>query len=481
MEQGTEAPPITGRKAPAPATAQLPARDLRDQTLKQHASEVLSLGYLGVSCVYSVIVALSLLFPVPWDNPLTIGVTAAVAAVAWTGWISIRTGLLPRGNAHPALFSLLLVMGLQTGTVLYLIGEPIHSGNQIMVLLSAAFFLSARPWFYATVAIVLCAWLPAALAGFANDLQRADWSQWARLLLVSTALAIAFFEARRLSVLKTFQLKLDAEAALAAAEEANRSRLTMEQMMQESQRRESLGVLAGGIAHDFNNLLAVIKGNLDLMALFPERVDDADAMIAEMRKATGRAVELTQQMLVYAGRSKPKISTVNLGERIRSAAQLIMSSIPAGIAIRLEGSDDGPQIQVDGTLLDQMIINIIQNAVDACVIGNGEVQVEWEAAQLGLAELAGYQFACVPKPGPYAMIRVNDDGIGMTSETRQRMFEPFFTGKQNGNGLGLAVVNGILQSHAAGFAVASKPGAGTEIRLALPCERQMVPPGPADE
>lgn len=450
--------------------AAIPFKDLRKQTLEQHSAEILSLGCVGVASIYTIIVLLSLAFPVPWDTPLTITATASVAAAAWASWLCVRLEILPEGCAQQVLFGLQTLMGLQTGFVLFVIGEPIHSGNQIMVMLSASFFLTARPWFYAAIGVVAGAWLPAAVTGFAVEAQQSDWNQWARLLLVSMALAIAFFEARRRSVLRTYQLKLDAEAALATAQEANRSRSAMQQMMQESQRREALGVLAGGIAHDFNNLLAVIKGNLDLMTSAPEQLDDTDAMLGEMTKASNRAIELTQQMLVYAGRSKPKISTIDLAERIRSAARLMASSVPAGVRVSLHGTDQGPHIPVDSTLLDQMIINVIQNAIEACDGKGGEVQISWQEALLTEEQLAEYRFAEAPQEGRYALIQVEDDGIGMDSETQLRMFEPFFSAKQNGNGLGLAVVTGILESHGAGFAVASAPNEGTRLRLAIPSD-----------
>lgn len=459
----------------AAATRSDTAASLDREVLDQHAADVLILGCTGVAVIYSVIVTLSLVSPTSWDTPLTVSVTASGALIGWSlrAWLAVRT--VSAATAHRLLFALVLVMGVQTGTVLFLIGQPIHSGNQTLVLLDASFFLADRRWFYPAVAVVLLGWLPAAVTHFADPEHHADWVQWSRMLLISTALAIAFFEARRLSVLRSSQLRLNAETALAHAQEANDSRLSMQRMMQDAQRREALGVLAGGIAHDFNNLLAVIKGNLELLSLLepPTVPSEATAqerseLIEEMDRACTRAVELTAQMLVYAGRSRPAISTLLLGERIRSAVQLMASSTPANVRVRLLGDGEGPELRVDSTLIDQLILNVIRNAIEACEDRGGRVDLHWRLASLDATSLSVYEFNEPPQPGPYAVLEVSDNGRGMDEATRTRMFEPFYSNKPGGHGLGLAVVTGILQAHGAGFTVSSQPEQGTTLRLALP-------------
>lgn len=447
---------------------------LEEQSLNQNAAAVTPLGYGSVVCIYSVIVALSLLVPVPWDTWVTIAVTAAVPVYAALGWLWMRRTPLRPERAHLALFLLASAMALQNGTVLFLIGDPIHSGNQILTMMSGAFFFTVRRWFYPLIVIVLGTWLPAGLAGLSDTALSADWNQWSRMLIVSAALAIAFFESRRRSVLRVYRHKLEAEEALAQAQEATTSRLDMQRMMQESQRREALGVLAGGIAHDFNNLLAIIRGNLELLGLRRNNTAEDREMFAEIDRACDRAIELTRQMLVYAGRSKPTIGEIDLGARIRSAARLIQSSMTANVAIELDGTEHGPDIRVDSTLLDQLIVNVIQNAVEACADSGGVVRVSWGERLLGEDSLAELHFAEQSASGRFAVIDVADNGIGMDDETRRRMFEPFYSTKSDGNGLGLAVATGILQSHAAGVAVSSQQGAGTTLRLALPVSQPSV-------
>lgn len=445
---------------------------MQSQTLNQSAAAVTALGYIGVGSVYMLVVVLALLFPVPWDSQFTIAITAAIGLLAWAGWFWMRLHPIAPERAHFALTFLLGAMAIQTGIVLYEIAEPIHSGNQVLMLFCAAFFLSARPWFYLSIALTVGCWVPAALAGFKNEELVVDWNQWMRMLIIAAALSIAYFEARRRTVLRTSQLKLEAEAALIEAQNANTRRLSMQNMMQESQRREALGVLAGGIAHDFNNLLTVISGNLQLLRLDNHPLLNTKDMLNEMQKASDRATELTQQMLVYAGKSRPKIGSIKLGERIRSAAKLIESSNSPNVTLKLNGTSDGPRISVDSTLLDQLIINLIQNAKEACEEEGGVVRVNWYVAEMTKSELAELRFSSRPTPGHYAVIEISDNGIGMDEYTRHKMFEPFYSTKSHGNGLGLAVATGILESHMAGVSVRSQPGEGTTMSLALPIAEQ---------
>ncbi len=437
-------------------------------TLNQNAAEVTSLAYLSVGCVYLLVVVLAILVPAPWDDRFTIGMTFSVSLLGWTGWAWTRWHPIQPHQAHAALMILTIAMAVQTGSVLFQIGEPIHSSNQVLTLLAASFFYTARSWFYPAIAVIVACWLPAAIAGLQNAQLTVDWNLWGRILLLAVALATAFFEARRRTVLRTYQLKVEAETALLEAQDANRKRLSMQGMMQESQRREALGVLAGGIAHDFNNLMAVISGNIELMSLEADPQSDEAAMLEEMQKACDRGVELTAQMLVYAGRSKPKISSIRLGDRIRSAARLFASSNPPGVRIELDGKTDGPRVSVDSTLLDQLIINLIQNAIEACARDGGVVRINWMTADLDASQLEKLRFSMQPSPGSYAIVEISDSGTGMDEHTQNKMFEPFYSTKADGNGLGLAVAAGILESHSAGVSVSSALGRGTHLRLAIP-------------
>ncbi len=415
--------------------------------------------------IYLLVVLQYFFRPAPWDGPLTSIATGLVGAAAWLGWLWFRKHPPTPQTAHPAMFTLMTMMALQNGIVLYLIGDPIHTTNQIFTALAGAFFFTGRVWFYSILTVIALFWLPAALN---NDLQTVDWQQWSRLLLVGYTLSITLFEARRRSVLRIYALRFEAEDALEAAESANDERLSMERMMHAAQRRESLGVLAGGIAHDFNNLLTVIQGNTELAQrevtdnpLITDLLDEVDA-------ASQRAAELTQMMLVHAGRSRPKQERVHLGQRLQKTKRLLESSLPMGTTITLVGSDDGPILEADGTLLDQVALNLLQNSVEACEQRGGRITVTWGNLALSEADIAQAWFSTPPEPGEVCYFEVADDGIGMNKETRGRMLEPFFTTKSTGSGLGLAAVQGILDSHKAGIWVSSAANFGTTIRVLLP-------------
>ena len=448
---------------------------ISEESLNQNTAEVTELGFLGVACVYSAVTVLTQFFPAPWDSSFTVLLTALVAGFSWLGWLWLKWRPIEPSQAHPALTLLLFAMAMQTGIVIYHIGDPIHSANQILTMLAASFFLASRPWFYLGIGMVVAFWLPAALVGIDHPTHSFEWNEWIRILFVATGLAIAFFEGRRRSILRTYQLKLRAEQALLRAQQANERRLSMQNMMQDSQRREALGLLAGGIAHDFNNLLAVISGNLELLQSYSTELPArALVLTEEMDKASTRAIELTQQMLVYAGRSKRKITNISLGERIRSTTHLVTSSLPHNVRIVLEGTADGPELSVDPTLLDQLMMNLIHNAVQACETQGGSVWINWENSSLSADELAELRFQTTPLGANFVIITIRDSGIGMSEETQQKMFEPFYTTKTRGNGLGLAVVWGILESHHAGVSVTSVSGQGTTVRLAIPIETSEV-------
>jgi two-component system cell cycle sensor histidine kinase/response regulator CckA len=304
--------------------------------------------------------------------------------------------------------------------------------------------------------------------GLKNVELSADWEQWVRLVLAGFGLSIGIFEARRRSVLRIHLLNQAAEQALARAEEANAGRLSMERMMQEAQRRESLGVLAGGIAHDFNNFLTIIRGNVDLLKLGLAPNSEQLDLLSEIDEASARSVDLTQKILVYTGRSNPEVAMLDLVEEVLSSARLMESSVPLGVKLVTELSPTPVPIHGDATLIDQLVINLIQNAYDACRAKGGVVRVVCALETLDAAALAQFGFQEPPSASLYATLLISDNGSGIDNEVLQRVFEPFYSAKLEGHGLGLAVVRGIAETHAAGLRVTSEPNGVTECKLAFP-------------
>jgi PAS domain S-box-containing protein len=251
-----------------------------------------------------------------------------------------------------------------------------------------------------------------------------------------------------------------------ALRRAERERRRLELQLQEARKLESLGLLAGGIAHDFNNLLAVILAN----AHFAQRGDSLDPELAEalrdVTEAGEQAARLTQQLLAYAGRRSPEVCNVDLGELVRTNEALLRSAIPRSARLELEAREP-VSVRADVVQLEQVLMNLVINAGEALGDG-GSVLVRTGRADLAADDSTLFVGGAMPEPGEYAFLEVSDDGHGMDAATCERIFEPFFSTKRQGHGLGLATVVGLVRGHEGGLQVASRPGEGTRVRVVLP-------------
>ncbi|RZU51445.1 PAS domain S-box-containing protein [Krasilnikovia cinnamomea] len=226
-------------------------------------------------------------------------------------------------------------------------------------------------------------------------------------------------------------------------------------------RLESLGQLAGGVAHDFNNLLAIILNCAEFVA--EEASGQAAEDLARIRDAAQRGRALTSQLLLFAKREPAHGEDVDLNSAVRGAKDLLGRTIGASITLRCTTSGDALPVRTDRGRLDQILLNLVINARDAMPDG-GLVEVETD-----LVDLA--EGVAMPLPaGRYAQLTVRDNGVGMSTEVRDRLFEPFFTTKapQKGTGLGLATVYGIVLDAEGTITVDSTPGVGTTFRILLP-------------
>jgi PAS domain S-box-containing protein len=252
---------------------------------------------------------------------------------------------------------------------------------------------------------------------------------------------------------------------------AEEQRQLLERRIQETQKLESLGVLAGGIAHDFNNLLVGVLANseLALEALSRDRdLGDVAERIEAVRSAALHAAELTNQMLAYSGRGHFDVRPVSLTEMVREMDHLLSASISKKAHVHYQLTANLPAVQADVAQLRQVIMNLVTNASDALEDREGQVYVRTGTEQR--REVVSEVYGPVPlPPGPYAFLEVADDGCGMNEETQKRIFEPFFTTKFTGRGLGLSAVQGIVRGHGGGIVLKSAPGAGTKVKVLLPC------------
>jgi signal transduction histidine kinase/CheY-like chemotaxis protein len=260
---------------------------------------------------------------------------------------------------------------------------------------------------------------------------------------------------------------------------AEAEQLRLQAHMQEVQRLESLGVLAGGIAHDFNNLLAVVLGNASLLEAGAGSPAEAAERLRRIQAAARHAEALTDQMLTYAGRSVAALAPLSLSALVRDTEDLLLAAISKKCRLRLELAEDLPPVQGDPTRLRQVLMNLVTNAAEAQGEGGGEVRVRTRLAALEAGSLAGAYGAAERRPGPWVLLEVADDGPGIADAQRPRIFEPFFSTKGVGRGLGLAAVLGIASAHRGLVQVESAPGRGTTFRLLLPPGEQVRSEAPA--
>ena len=246
------------------------------------------------------------------------------------------------------------------------------------------------------------------------------------------------------------------------AEEQERER---QAQLLDSARLESLGVLAGGIAHDFNNLLVGILGNASLLT---EAVPESERSFAvDIVHAAERAAELTRQMLAYSGRGSFVIEVLDLNALIRQNLSLLRASLSRSVTFALDLGPEECCVEADRTQIHQVIMNLLINASEAVGDGPGRVAVRTRIVERPESVVSTHLHSVVP-PGSYALLEIQDDGVGMGPETLKRIFDPFFTTKFTGRGLGLAALLGIVKGHHGEIEVESRPGLGSTFRVFLP-------------
>jgi signal transduction histidine kinase/ActR/RegA family two-component response regulator len=242
----------------------------------------------------------------------------------------------------------------------------------------------------------------------------------------------------------------------------------MEERLRESAKLESLGILAGGIAHDFNNLLVGILGNASLVAdELPPRSLHRE-LLQGVLEASDRAAQLIRQMLAYAGKGRFLLETVDLSTQVRQIAALLHAGISKGIILRFDLHEESVLIEVDVGQLQQIVMNLILNAAEAIDDGGGVVTVSTRIEEVEERDLADLKAAEGMRPGRYGVFEVTDTGCGMDEETRSRIFDPFYSTKFTGRGLGLAAVLGIVRGHKGGLRVRSSPGEGSTFTVFIP-------------
>ena len=260
--------------------------------------------------------------------------------------------------------------------------------------------------------------------------------------------------------------------ALQLRSEENRrlqeDRLNMERQMLQTQKLESLGVMAGGVAHDFNNLLQAILGNMELAAMKLPDNSVSQKYLANAMISGKHASQLTNLMLTYLGKGLVAKKALNLNELVNENAEILRTAATASVSMKLNLFPELPTIMADEAHIQQVIMNLIINASESIEQLPGFVTVTTGTQRCDQACLAASLLEEKPESGRFVFLEVSDNGCGMSEETIKCLFDPFFTTKFTGRGLGMSAVLGIMRTHCGALFVKSEPGKGTTFRALFP-------------
>ncbi len=255
--------------------------------------------------------------------------------------------------------------------------------------------------------------------------------------------------------------------------EAEQKRLELEDQLRQVYKMEAIGTMAGGIAHDFNNSLAIILGNVELSLLKIPPSSPLKGYLNNAKTTILKAKDLVQKILLYSRQGIQNKGSLVLSEHLNDLLSMLRPTIPATVDVRLNIATNATyaSISADPTQLQQILLNLCNNGVQA-MQEKGHLDIGLELVELGEQDLPkGRDF----KSGDYACLAVSDDGCGIDPETLDKIFDPFFTTKDvgKGTGMGLAVVQGIVDSHDGFITVQSDPGQGSRFSVYFPlCDNQ---------
>jgi PAS domain S-box-containing protein len=244
----------------------------------------------------------------------------------------------------------------------------------------------------------------------------------------------------------------------------------LRKQLNQAQKMEAIGTLAGGIAHDFNNILGVILGYTELSMFDMPKGSPALDQLERVLEAAHRAKDLVRQILAFSRRSDQELRPLKIGVVINDALKLLRAALPSTIEIRQDMENrakDRDIVLADSTQIHQVIMNLCGNAGHAMREKGGSLEVGLSRIDLSENVTAGTPDL---KPGPYVALTVSDTGHGMSPDVLERVFEPYYTTKQpgEGTGLGLSVAHGIVKSHGGSITVSSESGRGTTFKVLFP-------------
>ncbi len=256
--------------------------------------------------------------------------------------------------------------------------------------------------------------------------------------------------------------------------QAESNRLTLEKRLLQTQKLESLGVLAGGIAHDFNNILMGILGYADLALSDLGPHEPAREYVQGINDSSRQAAELVKQMLAYSGKGKFSLEPINLNHLIQDTVPMLTISISKNVVLKFNYSDGPGFLEGDPSQIRQILMNLIINASEAIEKRSGVIAVTTGTMYCDQEYIDSTGFQAQVSlderisEGMYVFLEISDTGLGMAKATMERLFEPFFTTKYTGRGLGLSAVLGIVRGHKGMIKIYSEPEKGTSFKVLFP-------------
>lgn len=250
---------------------------------------------------------------------------------------------------------------------------------------------------------------------------------------------------------------------------AEQTNTMIREQVQATQRLESLGVLAGGLAHEFNNILMAILGNADLLAADIVPQSEGASYLSEIRTASHRAADLCSQMLTYSGKGECRHQNLNMSKIVKEMQGILDVTLGKKVVMNSEFEPDLPEIEGDLAQMRQVVLNLVGNAADACLTENGgRVDLQLFARHCSRSFLDNCLSGKNVQAGKYVCLEVSDTGCGLGIEEQARVFDPFYTTKFVGRGLGLSAVLGIARSHGGVVCLKSRLGQGSTFSVFLP-------------
>jgi len=253
--------------------------------------------------------------------------------------------------------------------------------------------------------------------------------------------------------------------------ENEREKEEMQKQLLHTQKLESLGILAGGIAHDFNNILTAIMGHASLVSRKVQHLPVVEEHLQVIVKASEKAADLCKQMLAYSGKGKFVIQPIQVSVLIQDIVNIIQVSINKGVALKMHLQEGLPFIEADTAQVQQVLLNLITNANEAVDGKSGVISIRTGSMHVDQDYLQQCMAGSEVEPGNYVYIEVSDTGCGMDMATMEKVFDPFFSTKFTGRGLGMSAVLGIIRGHKGALKMYSELNHGTTFRVLFPaCE-----------